>query len=354
MLELLAVLHDPDVEIGELQHKIALDVGLSFRLLGYIGSAFLGVRQQVRSISQAVSLLGLEQLKQWASLTVLISGDEQPAELRNTALLRARFCELATQNDLQADCDEMFTLGLFSVIDVLFETPMAELVAKLPLGPDMCEALVEHTGRQGELLECLNALEGGDHDKAEGILPSAGQLYISARAWAEEVAEPPLGSHRPVAELAEFAQRLPRSTHTRDLSASLRSGGRCLGVGSVLNVCEGGMLVELSSDLEVGEIVGFELVGPRFRCVGFAALVHREDEAIGLRFDTWEGPVDHSIRELVAVRLRRGQLGSQDPGEAANGLPTVRNSRTGGVRKPVYFPGGDAEQRTGPKVRLNT
>ena len=61
----------------------------------------------------------------------------------------------------------MFTLGLISVIDALSETPMRELHAKLPLAPDICESLVEHKGRQGELLERLNALEDKDLEKAE-------------------------------------------------------------------------------------------------------------------------------------------------------------------------------------------
>ncbi len=63
--------------------------------------------------------------------------------------------------------------------------------------------------------------------------------------------------------------------------------------------------------------------------------------------------MDRSIRELVAARVRRGQLGSHDPGEAANGLPTVWNSRTGGVRDPVYFAPGDTNQSTRPNARLN-
>ncbi|MGO9754835.1 MAG: EAL and HDOD domain-containing protein [Solirubrobacteraceae bacterium] len=190
VLDLLAVLHDPDVEIVDLQHTIALDVCLSFRLLGYINSAFFGLRQQVRSIGQAVTLLGLEHLKQWASLTVFTSIDDKPAELTVTALVRARFCELAGQSQLEANGNEMFTLGLFSVIDALYETPMEELLTKLPLAPDMCEALVEHKGRKGEMLECLNALEDGDFDKAQGILPTAGRLYISALAWADDVSQP--------------------------------------------------------------------------------------------------------------------------------------------------------------------
>ncbi len=117
----------------------------------------------------------------------------------------------------------------------------------------------------------------------------------------------------PVGKLAEFARRPPRTTDTKDLSASLRSSGRFLGVGSVRDLGEGGMLVQISSDLEVGEIVGFELAGPRFRSVGLAAVAHRADETLGLRFDTWEGPVDRSICDLVAARLRRGQLGSHAP-----------------------------------------
>ncbi len=117
-------------------------------------------------------------------------------------------------------------------------------------------------------------------------------------------------SAAPVGKLTGLAHRLSRTTDTNDLSASLRSSGRSLGVGSVLNLGEGGMLIEISSDLVVGEIVGFELAGPRFRSDGLPAVAHREDEAIGLRFETWEGSVDRSICDLVAARLRRGQLRS--------------------------------------------
>ncbi len=190
VLDLLAVLHDPDVEVADLQHRIALDVGLSFRLLRYVNSAFFGLRQQVRSIGQAVTLLGLEHLKQWASLTVFTSIDDKPAELAVTALVRGRFCELAGETQHAVSNNELFTLGLFSVIDALFDTPMEELLDKLPLAPDLCDALVRHKGPKGELLDCLTALEDGDFDTAHDIVPTAGDLYISALAWADDVTEP--------------------------------------------------------------------------------------------------------------------------------------------------------------------
>ncbi|MGO9903707.1 MAG: hypothetical protein ACLP0J_29490 [Solirubrobacteraceae bacterium] len=123
-------------------------------------------------------------------MTMCTSIDAKPAEVPITALVHARFCELAGRDHLDASGGEMFTLGLFSVIDAVFDTSMPELLDRLPFAPDVCEALVEHKGPKGQLLDCLNALETGDLDRAEAILPTASKLYISALAWTDEISEP--------------------------------------------------------------------------------------------------------------------------------------------------------------------
>ena len=74
---------------------IAHDVALSFRLLRYVNSAFFGLRGDVHSIGQALALLGLDSVRRWATLGVLAGIDDKPTELTVTALVRARFCELA-------------------------------------------------------------------------------------------------------------------------------------------------------------------------------------------------------------------------------------------------------------------
>ena len=104
--------------------------------------------------------------------------------------------------------------------------------------------------------------------------------------------------------------RDPRTTDTKDLSASLQSNGRSCVVARVLNLCEGGMLVTTSSDLKVAETTSVELSGPGFHYAGLVKVAHREDGAMGLRFLSWQGPVDRPIRALVAARLRGQQLGS--------------------------------------------
>ena len=87
------------------------------------------------------------------------------------------------------------------------------------------------------------------------------------------------------------------------------------------------MLLESSRNRDVAETVGFELVGPGFRYAGLAAVAHRHDGAIGLRFLRWDGPVQRPVRVLVAARLRGGQVGSQDPGKVGITPPTMWHSR---------------------------
>jgi hypothetical protein len=124
-----------------------------------------------------------------------------------------------------------------------------------------------------------------------------------------------------------YTSRDPRTTDTKDLSARLRSNGRYCVVGRVLNLCEGGMFVTTSCDLEVAETVSFELWGPDFCYAGRAKVAHQEDSALGLRFLSWDGPVERPVRALVAARLRGQQLESHDADTCGMGRATVRDSR---------------------------
>jgi EAL and modified HD-GYP domain-containing signal transduction protein len=192
LLEVIAALQDPGVDLAQLERLIARDVSLSFRLLRYINSAFFGLRMEVSSIGQALALLGVQNLRRWATLSVFASIDDKPPELTVTALIRGRFCELAGEH-LSAIQGELFTLGMFSVIDALMDTPIEEVLASIPFPGDMRRALIAHGGAKGALLDCVQALEAGDFDRAETLAPGAGATYLDALVWANEAANPLLG-----------------------------------------------------------------------------------------------------------------------------------------------------------------
>jgi EAL and modified HD-GYP domain-containing signal transduction protein len=193
VLELIGALQDPTTELEQLEALIRRDVALSMRLLRYINSAFFGLRFEVNSIRQALALLGLENLKSWATLTVFASVEDKPTELTVTALTRARFCELAGPKLGHVGRSQLFTLGLFSVIDALMDAPMEEALSSIPFPAEMLEALIEHRGPMGTLLGCVTAVEAGDFDRAEALVPAAGELHVESIVWADEAAAGLLG-----------------------------------------------------------------------------------------------------------------------------------------------------------------
>jgi c-di-GMP phosphodiesterase len=187
LVRLLAALQDPDIEMSALATLLSQDVGLTYRLLRYINSAFFGLRREVTSISHAVALLGLRNVKRWATVMMLADVDHRPRELLTTALVRARFCGLAGPYFRESNRDELFTLGLFSVLDALLDTPMTKALRPLPLTEEMVGALTLRSGTQGRVLACALSAERGEH--CQGAPVDAGEfaeLYRSSLEWASE------------------------------------------------------------------------------------------------------------------------------------------------------------------------
>lgn len=61
--ELIEELQSEDASIDKIGRIISRDVGMSIKILQLVNSSFFGIRQHISSISQAVSLLGLETIK---------------------------------------------------------------------------------------------------------------------------------------------------------------------------------------------------------------------------------------------------------------------------------------------------
>ena len=119
-LRLLAALNKPDLTTAEVERLVKEDVSLSVRVLRSVNSAAYPIRTEVRSIGQALFLLGIEPIRKWASvwcLTGLSAG--ATTELATLALLRARACELVGERIRGVESSEAFLVGLFSLLDVM-------------------------------------------------------------------------------------------------------------------------------------------------------------------------------------------------------------------------------------------
>ena len=162
--------------------------GSALRLLRYINSAFVGLRHEVASIGQAVALLGAVNLRRWATLSLFAGMDNKPSELTRTALVRARFCELAQPTcDGDVDGAHLFTLGLFSVIDALMDSPIDEAIRPIPFPQEIRRALIDRGGPLGAVL-CRRSSTSrtgrscGPRSSSPAALPSTSR----AIDWADE------------------------------------------------------------------------------------------------------------------------------------------------------------------------
>jgi EAL and modified HD-GYP domain-containing signal transduction protein len=159
VLQLLVRLTDPTIELDEVYRLVSQDVGLSYKLLRVMNSAFFAPPQKVDSIRRALVYFGLDQLKRWAMLIALSGVEGKPQELCRLTLSRARFCEELAGAVGIKDTGMYFTAGLLSTLDALLDMPMTTLVGSLPLTKELAAGLASHDGPIGQAIDCAIAYE---------------------------------------------------------------------------------------------------------------------------------------------------------------------------------------------------
>jgi c-di-GMP phosphodiesterase len=175
----------------QLEETISRDVGLSFRLLTYLNSAYFNLPRRVASVREALALLGTQAVRRWATLIALSGTQDTPHELTVTGLVRARLCDLiARERGHHTDADAWFTVGLFSIVDAIAQAPLAQAIETLPLTDAARDALLRREGPMGAALAATIAYERGQLREVARRLPgvAVNDLYLSALGWADATA----------------------------------------------------------------------------------------------------------------------------------------------------------------------
>jgi c-di-GMP phosphodiesterase len=187
LLELLGKIQDPHISLKRLVAYIRNDLSLSYKILRYVNSASVGLPKRVHCIEQAACMVGIDRIRTWASLIIMATGKDQPTEMLVIALVRAKMCERLGQC-LSTDIPEKyFTMGLLSVLEVLYDSPIEDIVNRLPLPDDILEALTTGTGKMGAVLRGVKAYEQGEWLKLKYLQLSPATIrdfYLEAIDWA--------------------------------------------------------------------------------------------------------------------------------------------------------------------------
>ena len=169
---------EPDVE--EIEQLISADASLTYGLMKIANSAYYALRSRATTIRQGVMTLGLAQLKQWIYLLSASNEnstiDEGSEEFLKLSFMRANLCsELAGHvKNLPITRAEAYLMGMFSTLSYLIDAPMEEILGEVPLNDAIREALLNKTGRCGELYRLVLSYEAADWSGISTLAESLG------------------------------------------------------------------------------------------------------------------------------------------------------------------------------------
>ena len=191
-LRILAQLQDPNLSMNELEQTISTDVALTYKLLRFANSAFLGMNREVDSISHAAKMIGIGRIRVWASLLMFSKMDHKPREPMITAIVRAAVCERLATSANAGPKETFFTVGILSVLDALMDRPMEDALKELPISDELISALTRREGSLGEALQCVLAYERADWDGVcfKDVQPmTIRSHYLESLGWARRISE---------------------------------------------------------------------------------------------------------------------------------------------------------------------
>ncbi len=155
--------------------------GLSYNLLKLVNSVSLGMREKIKTLRHAILLIGMNPLRRWTQLSLFAGHDSRGLNhpLLEMAAVRGRlmeimFRQLAGRAVSDEQAEAAFMVGILSLLDILFETPMAEIISNLNLNDDVSSALLNREGRLGKMLVLTEKLELTDFDAVTVLLGECG------------------------------------------------------------------------------------------------------------------------------------------------------------------------------------
>ena len=193
-LRMLQEVSRAELDVRGLEQLIKSEASVTYRLLRYLNSAMFGFKNEIHSVSHALSILGERDLRRWVRLVAAVgAGQEKTSDLVLSALVRGRFGELLAPRVAHGESD-LFLLGLLSLIDAMLELPMKDVLEKVPLDHETKAVLLGQPSPLRPVFQLMLAHESGEWHAAGNLShqlqlnsEEVAGLYWQAQHWAREV-----------------------------------------------------------------------------------------------------------------------------------------------------------------------
>ncbi|MDA8117862.1 MAG: EAL domain-containing protein [Actinomycetota bacterium] len=192
-LRLAAELADSDGSFEKVVDLVRVDPALGYRVLQAASEGpERGLRRNVRTLNDALVMLGWRRLQSWVILMLLVEPKSMSSEQVSTALIRARLCELLASQVDPAMANAAYLTGLLASMDLLLGVPVESVVKTLDVAPEITTAVVGLEGRLGRVLAEAEFLQLGigAMDYGAGAMLDSESMqaaYLDAVHWGDEM-----------------------------------------------------------------------------------------------------------------------------------------------------------------------
>jgi EAL and modified HD-GYP domain-containing signal transduction protein len=196
LIQIMEELIQAEPSYSRIAEIMQMDLGLSYKLLRLVNSAYIGPRCEIKSIKQALNYLGTREMHQWISLMMLKDvQNKENAETVKQSLIRGKLMSLlGNETKHQATTFEYFFTGIFSLMDVILNKSHTEILKGLPLTENVKRALLGEANELRMMLDYLISYEKGDWTTlnnqplaktipADRFMPH----YVEALKWAKTI-----------------------------------------------------------------------------------------------------------------------------------------------------------------------
>lgn len=162
VMRLLKTINNEENTMLDISNAIQSDPQLSYRVLQFMNSASVAKITEITSVHHAATMAGVDRIKSWANMLALGRLDNKPRALLEQALSRAYICQMLVKKQNILDQHTAYTTGMFSLLDAFIDLPLAEVCTTLELSTTMTDALLNHEGGYGQILQLAIAINKGN------------------------------------------------------------------------------------------------------------------------------------------------------------------------------------------------
>jgi EAL and modified HD-GYP domain-containing signal transduction protein len=201
ILQLLKLIRS-DADNREIEVTVKRDALISLNLLRLVNTPAAGARHRIDSLSQALMLMGRDQLQRWLQILLYATPGgkvEFNSPLLQMATTRGKLLELMTlqvRPGRRGAADTGFTVGIMSLMDALFSMSMHDILDTVVVADEVRAALLEREGDYGHMLMVVELLENParsaelhDHLDLLGLtVKQMRDIELAAFEWVNDLA----------------------------------------------------------------------------------------------------------------------------------------------------------------------